>query len=60
MASEENVSLISRIILANIQDQLNWIKSMTTETGVLHIMYNPKSSPLTLFFRRCLRAAAQV
>src|SRR2546428_9384093 len=28
------------------KDQLNWIKSMAIETGVLHIMYNQKSSPL--------------
>jgi energy-coupling factor transporter ATP-binding protein EcfA2 len=41
------------------KDQLNWIKSMATETGVLHIMYNPKSSPFDPFFRRCLRAAPQ-
>src|SRR5258707_10113690 len=38
MASEENRNIIYCIILANIQDQLNWIKSMTTETGVLHIL----------------------
>src|SRR5258708_29894399 len=38
MASEENKNIIYCIILANIQDQLNWIKSMAIETGVLHVL----------------------
>jgi len=38
MASEENRNIIYLIILANIHDQLNWIKSMATETGVLHVL----------------------
>src|SRR3989440_3754392 len=38
MASEENKNIIYCIILANIQDQLNWIKSMAIEIGVLHVL----------------------
>ena len=32
------------------KDQLNWIKSMAIETGVLHVMYNQKSSFFGTFF----------
>ena len=31
---------------AKLLDQLDWIKSMTNVTGVVHVMYNQKSSPL--------------
>jgi Cdc6-like AAA superfamily ATPase len=39
--------------------QLDWLKTFTEQTNVLHVMYNPKSSPFDPFFRRCLRAAPQ-
>jgi DNA polymerase III delta prime subunit len=45
---------------AKLLDQLEWLKSMSNTMSMVHVMYNPKSSPLTPFFRRCLRAAAQV
>jgi hypothetical protein len=44
----------------SVDEQLEWLKSLSNRTNVLHVMYNPKSSPWTPFFRRCLRAAAQV
>src|SRR5438270_4671924 len=38
MASEKNRTVIQSIILANIQDQLDWIKSMTNVTDIVHIL----------------------
>src|SRR5438270_11405745 len=38
MASEKNRTVIQSIILANIQDQLDWIKSMTNVTNIVHIL----------------------
>ncbi len=42
---------------STLQEQLEWLKSLSSTTQIIHIMYNQKSSPFDPFLRRCLRAA---
>ena len=44
MPSEENRNIISCIILANIQNQVDCIKSLADETGTMYVIYNLERS----------------